>query len=169
TFTVSLLPANIVAVNVTAQTEPQSAADGVDYNNLVAPLVFQPGETSKTVNVSVIGDTLVEGDETFLVRLVNANAVIARGVGVGTIRDNDVAAPSNQAAQGVTTAAVVATPTPTPKRDDDNPRKVNNNPGSHDDEHTEGRVIEIRREPPVIVIEGKYGPIELRLHGDARD
>ena len=53
-------------------------------------VVFNPGQTSKTVSVSVIGDTLIEPDETLLVNLSNpTNATIADGQGLGTIQDND--------------------------------------------------------------------------------
>lgn len=54
-------------------------------------LTFAPGETSKTVAVGVVGDTLVELDEQFSVNLSGANnATITRGVAVGTIVNDDV-------------------------------------------------------------------------------
>ncbi len=52
---------------------------------------FSAGETSKTVTVWVLGETLVERDESFLVTLSNASegAVIDTSSAVGTIRNDD--------------------------------------------------------------------------------
>jgi subtilisin-like proprotein convertase family protein len=76
-----------------------------DYAPASAPLVFQPGETSKVVNVSVFGDTTAEADETFFVTLSSpSNATISRAVAQGTIVNDDTpAAPS-----GVTATATAA-------------------------------------------------------------
>ena len=53
-------------------------------------MTFAPGQTSKTVTVSVNGDLLDEANETFFVNLANSsNATIADGQGLGTITDND--------------------------------------------------------------------------------
>jgi hypothetical protein len=51
---------------------------------------FPPGATNRVIRVAIIGDTMSEDDETFLVNLGNAaNAVIADGQAIGTIVDND--------------------------------------------------------------------------------
>ena len=48
------------------------------------------GETTKTVTVTVNGDTLDEANETYFVNLSNpSNATIADGQGLGTITDDD--------------------------------------------------------------------------------
>jgi len=63
----------------------------------VAPqtLTFLPGETTKTVTVLVNGDTAVEANEKFVVRLSSAvNATIKTSFGVGTILNDDVAGSS---------------------------------------------------------------------------
>ncbi len=69
---------------------------GVDY--LAIPpttLTFASGQISRTITVLVKGDTLVEGNEPFLVRLsAPVNARLAKSVGVGTIQ-NDDGAPSS--------------------------------------------------------------------------
>jgi hypothetical protein len=68
-----------------------TASAGSDY--LAAPsgtLVFAPGETSRTINVSVVGDAIAELDETFSVRLDHAvNGAIDVATGIGTIRNDD--------------------------------------------------------------------------------
>src|SRR4029077_15663639 len=59
-------------------------------------LVFQPGETIKTINVQVVGDTRVEPDEKFFLNLSNPNGATLSGggfraVALGTIFDDDAA------------------------------------------------------------------------------
>src|SRR5262249_30229979 len=53
-------------------------------------LSFAPGETSKTVTVNVLGDTIHEANETFNVYLTSpSGAPLGRSSGVGTIIDDD--------------------------------------------------------------------------------
>jgi hypothetical protein len=55
-------------------------------------VTFAPGETSKTVTVSVTGDTAVEGDEAFTVTLSSpTNATLGTATGTGTIVNDDTA------------------------------------------------------------------------------
>jgi hypothetical protein len=96
-FNVVLLPASGQPVSVVAQTAdgPTGGANlataGTDYTAVGAtPLNFPPGVTSMPFTVSVVGDTLPEADETFVVNLTNAvNAGVADAQGVGTIRNDD--------------------------------------------------------------------------------
>ena len=65
-----------------------------DYVNVpTTALHFNAGDTTKTVSVTINGDTKVEGNESFNVNLTGATngATITRGQGVGTIINNDVA------------------------------------------------------------------------------
>jgi hypothetical protein len=53
-------------------------------------VTFQPNQTTQTVSVPILGDTLVEPNETFTVTLTNPqNALIARGTATGTITNDD--------------------------------------------------------------------------------
>jgi hypothetical protein len=53
-------------------------------------VTFQPGETSKTISFSIIGDRKREPNETFGVALGNAiGALIVDSVGVATIVNDD--------------------------------------------------------------------------------
>lgn len=52
-------------------TEDGSAEAGSDYVSAKGTLTFEPGETKKTIKLSVIDDELFEEDEHFYVRLVN--------------------------------------------------------------------------------------------------
>src|SRR5262249_14941221 len=64
------------------------------YTARAGTLTFAAGETSKTITVTVAGDTAVEANETLSVILSGASgATIAHGTGAGTIINNDVAPP----------------------------------------------------------------------------
>ncbi|MET0555796.1 MAG: Calx-beta domain-containing protein [Vicinamibacteria bacterium] len=92
TFAVSLSPAAAQAVTVQYATSNGTALAGSDYNASSGTVTFPPGSTSQNVNVPVIGDTLDEDDETFVVTLSNASgAAIGTAQAVGTIQDNDAA------------------------------------------------------------------------------
>lgn len=52
-------------------TEDGSAEAGSDYVSAKGTLKFEPGETRKTINLSVIDDDVFEEDEHFYVRLVS--------------------------------------------------------------------------------------------------
>ncbi len=81
TFTVKLTPAATQTVTVKYQTANGTinpATSVVDYTPLpLSPLSFSPGQTSKTVAVTIKGDTFDELNETFRVLLSGAaNAII---------------------------------------------------------------------------------------------
>lgn len=64
---------------------------------------FADGETSRTVTVSVAGDTSFESNETFLVNLTNAvGATISDAQGQGTITNDDTAPSSTLSINDVT-------------------------------------------------------------------
>jgi hypothetical protein len=67
-----------------------TATAGSDYQPAVGTLTFAPGVTSQPITVQVSGDTQVETDENFFVTLSNStNATIFKGVGTGTITNDD--------------------------------------------------------------------------------
>jgi Calx-beta domain len=77
---------------VSYATANGTAIAGSDYVAASGTLTFAPGTTSQTVVVTVNGDTVPEGNETFLVNLGSpSNATIARGQGTGTILNDDAA------------------------------------------------------------------------------
>jgi aryl-phospho-beta-D-glucosidase BglC (GH1 family) len=89
-FTVSLSRASDQAVTVSYATVDGTARAGGDYTAVAGALTFAPGVTSLTVSVPILGDTLVEGDETFRVLLSNpTNASLATAQALGTIVDDD--------------------------------------------------------------------------------
>ncbi|OYW60632.1 MAG: hypothetical protein B7Z30_03865 [Rhizobiales bacterium 12-68-15] len=92
TFTVTLSEAATSAVSVAYATSNGTATAGSDYAATSGTLTFAAGETSKTIQVTVNGDTVVEGNETVNLTLSNASgATIATGSAVGTITNDDVA------------------------------------------------------------------------------
>jgi hypothetical protein len=114
TFTVSLSHPTSKTVTVNYSTENATATAGTDYTSKTGSLTFEPGDTSKTVNVSIAGDNLFEVNETFNLVLSNpSNAGITDGTGEGTIQDNDTAptvnfATANQSGEeGETITAII--------------------------------------------------------------
>src|SRR5207237_4136069 len=89
-----------------------TATAGSDYVAGSGTLSFAPGETTKTVTVSVVGDLAHEADETFFVDLSHAAGVaIVRSRGVGTIVDDDAAtAPLTLEKSGTGTGSVTSAP-----------------------------------------------------------
>ncbi|HEX8143239.1 MAG TPA: Calx-beta domain-containing protein [Pyrinomonadaceae bacterium] len=90
TFTVSLNTTSTQAITVDYATADNTATAPSDYLSTSNTLTFNPGDLTKTINVTVNGDTLDEVDETFFVNLTNAsNATISDAQGQGTITDDD--------------------------------------------------------------------------------
>ena len=94
TFTVKLSKASASTVTVNFATANGTALAGSDYLAKSGVLTFAPGQTSKTVVVQVKGDTVVEPNETFFVKLSGAtHATIADNSGTGTIQNDDPSQP----------------------------------------------------------------------------
>ena len=69
-----------------------TATSGSDYTPASGSLTFSPGDTTKTVTVTIADDDLDESDETFNLTLSDAvNASIPTPTGTFTIRDDDTA------------------------------------------------------------------------------
>jgi CSLREA domain-containing protein len=91
-FTVTLSAASARTVLVNYLTSGGTAAAGSDYTSTRGTLTFAPGETSKTVNVNVNGDTTPEMNETFNFNVLDVpNGVFIVSTGVGTILNDDAA------------------------------------------------------------------------------
>jgi DNA/RNA endonuclease G (NUC1)/PKD repeat protein len=91
TYTVNLSAASAKPISVKYATADGTATAGTDYTATNGIVTFAPGETSKTVTVQVLGDTIDEFDEIFFLNLTNPeNATITKNQAVSTILDNDV-------------------------------------------------------------------------------
>ncbi len=119
TFTVTLTPASFEQATVDyADTGTGTAEAGIDYRSIVGgTLTFAAGETSQTIDVSVLGDVLSEQDETVVLVLSNPNPsyTIEEARGTGTIADNDASVLDEvdteivaEVAREVTTSVVTA-------------------------------------------------------------
>ena len=99
TFDVHLTTSADAPVTVDFSTVDGSAVAGTDYVAQSGTLTFNPGETVKTVTVTVLNDAIVEDPEAFTVQINNANyaegtpdevaLTITDNSGVGNIVDDD--------------------------------------------------------------------------------
>jgi Calx-beta domain len=89
TFTVTLSAPSGLTVLVDVATADGTATDPADYAATDGTLTFDPGDTTRTVTVTVNGDVLDEPDETFDVIVSNASNATVDDTGVGTITDDD--------------------------------------------------------------------------------
>jgi len=91
TFTVVLSNAYDLPVTVSFTTTDGSALAGSDYVATTGSVTFNPGQTSQTIVVPIIGDTAVEYDEYLGVNLTAAtNATFLTGSAIGYILDDDI-------------------------------------------------------------------------------
>lgn len=89
-FTVTLAEAWPEIVTVNYATQNGTANAGEDFIATSGVLTFQPGETSKTITVQIIGDNFYESNETFRVVLSQPqNGRLANPIGTGTIINDD--------------------------------------------------------------------------------
>ncbi|HJU43444.1 MAG TPA: S8 family serine peptidase [Vicinamibacterales bacterium] len=95
TFTVTLSPVNssqTVTVNY-ATADGSATVAGNDYVATSGTLSFPPSTATRTISVTINGDTVEESNETFFVNLSGAaNAAIADAQGVGVITTEEAAA-----------------------------------------------------------------------------
>jgi len=94
-FTVNLSSPSLAPVTVDFATADDTAISGLDYAAISGTLIFAPGETTKMIQIPVVGDTVVEPDEMFFVNLSSpSHALIADGQAEGTIINDDVFVPT---------------------------------------------------------------------------
>ena len=89
TFGVSLTDAAPGTVTVSFTTSNGTAVSTNDYQARTGTVSFAPGERSKSITVSVIGDGVVEKDETITVRITATGAPVLRSAAQGTITNDD--------------------------------------------------------------------------------
>ncbi len=94
TLTISLSSSAIVPTTIDfatmADTGPNPATAGTDYIATSGTVTFAVGETTKTIDVPIVGDLLIEPNETFKVVLSNAaGATLNDSEAVVTIVNDD--------------------------------------------------------------------------------
>ena len=94
TFTITLSAAATSNVTMNYATRNDTATAGSDYTATSGKITFAPGQTSKTVNVSVAGDSVFESDEDFFLDLsAPVGATLARGSAMGMVTNDDAPPP----------------------------------------------------------------------------
>ncbi len=89
-LTVSLSAVSTNTVTVGFETGGLTAISGIDFVPAIGSVTFNPGETTQTIMVDVVGDRLFEADETFAVNLLNpVNATLTTSAGTVTITNDD--------------------------------------------------------------------------------
>jgi subtilisin-like proprotein convertase family protein len=90
TVNVSLTPSASQTVTVSYATSNGTATSGSDYASTSGTLTFTAGQTSKTINIPILGDTTSEPNETINVTLTSpTNATLSDGSGLVTITNDD--------------------------------------------------------------------------------
>ena len=109
TFTVSLSQASSQSVRVNYKTANGTAKTGDnDYVSTSGTITFNPGQTSKTITISIKGDKKVESDERFFVNLSGASgAPIEDGQGEGWIVNDDAGSSSSKKSHAAAVDAVL--------------------------------------------------------------
>src|SRR5262245_604267 len=98
-FGVALSPVSGRAVTAAYATANGTATAGSDYTAASGTLTFNPGATSATVPVSVLGDLAPEGNETFTLGLSSLVNASGGGSATGTIVEDDLR--DNELAHGM--------------------------------------------------------------------
>ncbi|WP_170923269.1 ExeM/NucH family extracellular endonuclease [Fulvimarina manganoxydans] len=90
------------AASVDYATSDGTAEAGSDYQSAAGTIEFAENETSKTISVTINGDTDIEANETFTVTLSNPSdgLTIADAEATGTIETDDIAITKISAIQG---------------------------------------------------------------------
>lgn len=108
-FPVTLTGASAFTTSIDWSTADATAIAGSDYQAGSGTVSFAPGETAATISVSVLGDVVHEGDETFQVQFGTPTGLtVADGTGVGTIHDDDKAPTSLKVGVAKTRRGVTA-------------------------------------------------------------
>ena len=89
-FTVTLAPAAATEVTVHYATADGTATAPADYTSTSSTLTFEPGQTSKTIEVPIVDDDVEDDGETFTLTLSEpSGAVLADAEATGTIRNTE--------------------------------------------------------------------------------
>lgn len=93
--TVTLSTTSTQTVTVNFITSNNTALSVSDYISQSGSLSFAPGQTSKTITLTIVDDLIYETTETFFVQLSNSvNASILDPSSTITINDNDLVSPT---------------------------------------------------------------------------
>jgi len=91
TIPVSLAGATSLPVSINYSVTGGNATAGADYIGSQGRLSFSPGTTTATINITIVNDTAIEGNESIVLTLISpVNVTIgSRGSATITITDDD--------------------------------------------------------------------------------
>jgi hypothetical protein len=90
TITVKLSVPSARPVSASYATSNGTATASTDFMPSSGTITFNPGETSKTISVTILGDFDGENDETFTVTLTNpVNGSLGKATATATIENDD--------------------------------------------------------------------------------
>lgn len=93
-FVVTLAPTSSSTVSVAYATQAGTASSGSDFIATSGTLTFAAGESSKSISVQIVADSVDEANEAFSVTLSSpTNATVGVSSATLTIIDDDVAGP----------------------------------------------------------------------------
>jgi hypothetical protein len=93
-FTVTLSTSASQTISANFATADGTAVAGTDYTATSGAVTFAPGETTKSIAVPVVGNTVFESTETFALNLSSPSlANLGDASGTGTITNDDAAPP----------------------------------------------------------------------------
>jgi len=100
-FTLNLSSAANQDITLDFATTEQTATAGIDFTSTSDTLTISEGETSATINVEIIGDTVFESDETFALELSNLSSGVtfednAQSISATATILNDDSQPPNE-------------------------------------------------------------------------
>ncbi|HSE41898.1 MAG TPA: SBBP repeat-containing protein, partial [Acidobacteriota bacterium] len=88
-FTVDLCIPRSSDVTINYSTSDGSAIAGEDYVSTSEPLIIPAGETSGTIQIQILDDSISESDENFFLDITSSNVDFGLSRVEATIRDND--------------------------------------------------------------------------------
>jgi Ca2+-binding RTX toxin-like protein/V8-like Glu-specific endopeptidase len=87
-YTVSLSVAGAQTITVNYATANGTALADSDYTNTLGTLTFSPGQTTQTISIPILNDSLDEGNETFTLTLSSpTNGTLGTATATTTITD----------------------------------------------------------------------------------
>jgi hypothetical protein len=87
-FTLTLAQTSTAPVTVSYMTASESALSGFDFGSTSGFVTFNAGTATQTVTVPILGDLLVEADETFSLNF-SGSPLLTRSFARGTILNDD--------------------------------------------------------------------------------
>ena len=158
-----------MAFTVAFATGDVTATAGQDYGAAAGIMAFGAGETTKTIVIPILNDSLQEGPESFTVVLSNPTGgatLVAPAVTIVTIVDTTHGAPTTPGDDSADDEREERER----ETEEERRQRARTNQGNKDDDSIEGDVIETRCDLawPSVVIANRDGFVEVKLVKEAQ-